>query len=287
MEKLIIDCDNTFGIEGCDIDDGLAIIYALASNKYDIIGITTTFGNSTIDTVYPNTLKFMKQIGRPEIPVLKGTSSNAFDNQAAKFLAEVAEQYKGQISVLATGSLTNLYHAYRIDGAFYENLKELSLMGGITEPLIINGKVLNELNFSCDYEASFNVLTYGKNIKIATGNNCLAALFTKASFDKLNSEGNAFLSWLYKEGQYWFKREKEVFKNEGIYKWDVYAAAVLINPDLFHDRLVAIAPDRDSLKTGFLLGEGEKRIVNLPEIKDPAVYIQHVYEAYKAFSFIE
>ena len=27
--KMIIDCDNTFGVAGCDIDDGLAIIYAL------------------------------------------------------------------------------------------------------------------------------------------------------------------------------------------------------------------------------------------------------------------
>lgn len=286
MEKLIIDCDNTFGIQGCDIDDGLAIIYALASNRYDIIGITTTFGNSTIDAVYPNTVKFMEEIGRSEIPVFKGDSSDALNNQAAKFLAEAARKHKGQISILATGSLTNLYHAYRIDDAFYDNVKELPFMGGITEPLIINGKVLNELNLSCDYEASFNVLTHGKNIKIATGNNCLDALFTKEEFDKLSSEKNVFLNWLYKESQYWFQREKEVFKNDGIYKWDVYAAAVLIYPELFNDRFIAITPDRDSLKTGFLLGEGKKRIVNLPEIKKPKIYIQHVYNTYKAFCFI-
>ncbi|MFW5649380.1 MAG: hypothetical protein ACOCG5_09850 [Candidatus Alkaliphilus sp. MAG34] len=32
-KKIIIDCDNTFSIDNCDIDDGLAIIYALAQEN--------------------------------------------------------------------------------------------------------------------------------------------------------------------------------------------------------------------------------------------------------------
>jgi inosine-uridine nucleoside N-ribohydrolase len=28
-ERIIFDFDNTFGIDGCDIDDGLALLYAL------------------------------------------------------------------------------------------------------------------------------------------------------------------------------------------------------------------------------------------------------------------
>lgn len=50
-------------------------------------------------------------------------------------------------------------------------------MGGITEPLIINKKILNELNFSCNYKAALNVLEYGKHIIIATGNTCLDGFF--------------------------------------------------------------------------------------------------------------
>ena len=33
MGRKIIDCDNTFGVDGCDVDDGLAIIYTLAQKR--------------------------------------------------------------------------------------------------------------------------------------------------------------------------------------------------------------------------------------------------------------
>ena len=56
----------------CDIDDGLAIIYALAQEDVEVLGITTTFGNNKLDIIYPNTLSFMKNIGHPEIPVYRG-----------------------------------------------------------------------------------------------------------------------------------------------------------------------------------------------------------------------
>lgn len=41
--KIIIDCDNTFSIDGCDIDDGLAIIYILAQEDTEVLGINLVF----------------------------------------------------------------------------------------------------------------------------------------------------------------------------------------------------------------------------------------------------
>ena len=29
MKKIIFDCDNTFGVKDCDVDDGLALMYLL------------------------------------------------------------------------------------------------------------------------------------------------------------------------------------------------------------------------------------------------------------------
>ncbi len=48
-EKIVIDCDNTFSIDNCDIDDGLAIIYTLAQENTEILGINTTFGNNKLE----------------------------------------------------------------------------------------------------------------------------------------------------------------------------------------------------------------------------------------------
>lgn len=280
--KIIIDCDNTFSVNGCDIDDGFAILYALAQEDVEVLGINTTFGNNKLDIVYQNTVAFMSEIGYSHIPVYKGSENSFSDNEAAKFLVEMADKHKGDLSILATGSLTNLYHAWQIDNEFYEKIKNISLMGGITSPLIINGKILNELNFSCDSNASLNVLEHGKSITIATGNTCLDGFFTRDRFEKL-SEGNDFEKWLYKKSLYWFDREKNVFENDGIYIWDILSAAALLNPQFFIENTVEISPDKDSMKSGMLIGNGKKRKVIVPEIKNIDEYIEHVYSQYKKF----
>ncbi|MBU5428299.1 nucleoside hydrolase [Tissierella pigra] len=280
--KIIIDCDNTFGIDGCDVDDGLAIIYALAQREVEVLGISTTFGNNSLDIVYPNTISFMKNIGYPEIPVYKGSEDSYENNKAAKFLVEMVNKYNGDLCILATGSLTNLYDAWKIDNKFYEKIKSISLMGGITAPLVINNKILNELNFSCNAEASLNVLEHGKNITIATGNTCLDGFFTRERFETLK-EGNDFEKWLYVQCEYWFDREKNVFKNEGIYIWDILSAAALLNPNLFIKNTINISPDEESMKKGLLIGKGKTREVIIPKIKDVDEYIEHVYNQYRIF----
>ncbi|MCL1994336.1 MAG: nucleoside hydrolase [Spirochaetes bacterium] len=284
MKKLIIDCDNTFGIEGCDLDDGLAIIYSLGSGACDLLGVTTTFGNNTLDVIYPNTVQFMRQIGCEAIPVLKGHESEAGQNEAARFLAETVNSFPGEISILAIGSLTNLYHAWQLDADFFEKVPELSLMGGVTEPLIICGKQLDELNFACNHRAAFHVLKSAASLKIATGNNCLDALFSKERFDKMEHSDEPFLRWLHSQGQYWFRRENEVFGHDGIYKWDIYAAAALLFPQMFHENIVEISPDLQSLESGFLLGQGGRKKAGLPILKDSISYIDHVYETYSRFA---
>ncbi len=282
VRRIIIDCDNTFGVSGCDVDDGLAIIYSLAQKDVEVLGISTTFGNNNLEIVYPNTVSFMKNIGYSHIPVFKGSKDSFTDNEAAKFLVEMANKYKSELSIVALGSLTNLYHAWQLDNDFYNKIKDISLMGGITEPLIINGKLLNELNFSCNWEASLNVLEYGRSIIIGTGNTCLDGFFTRERFEKLN-EGNDFEKWLYNESLYWFHREKDVFDNHGIYIWDILSAAALLNPDLFIMETQEISPDGESMMTGMLLGKGKKRKIIIPKIKDIDGYTEHVYEQYKVF----
>ena len=284
MKKTIIDCDNTFGVEGCDLDDGLAIIYAIGTGRCQLLGVTTTFGNNTLEVVSPNTVAFMREIGMEAVPVEPGHADDAEQNKAARFMAESADRFPGELCIIATGSLTNVYHAWLLDPAFFEKTAELSFMGGVTEPLIIAGKQLDELNFSCSSTAAFHVLCQGKAVKIATGNNCLDALFSKKRFDRMGQGDAPFLRWLCAQGQYWFRREKEAFGHDGIYKWDVYAAAALLYPELFNENTVEISPDMQSIKTGMLLGRGEPCTVNLPLLKDSKAYEEHVYEVYARFA---
>ena len=55
--KLIMDCDCTMGVPGCDVDDSLALLYVLDCPEAELLGVTCSFGNNTQDTVYRNSPK--------------------------------------------------------------------------------------------------------------------------------------------------------------------------------------------------------------------------------------
>ncbi|HBC99873.1 MAG TPA: nucleoside hydrolase, partial [Lachnoclostridium sp.] len=45
MKHVVFDCDNTFGVKDCDVDDGLALMYLLGCPEVKVHGITATYGN--------------------------------------------------------------------------------------------------------------------------------------------------------------------------------------------------------------------------------------------------
>lgn len=61
--RLIIDCDCTMGVPGCDVDDSLALLYVLDCPEAELLGVTCSFGNNTQDTVYRNTKRLLKEWG--------------------------------------------------------------------------------------------------------------------------------------------------------------------------------------------------------------------------------
>ncbi len=151
MKHVVFDCDNTFGVKDCDVDDGLALMYLLGCPEAKVHGITATYGNNRLDIVYNTSRNMLKEVGRKDIPVkLGGEKCGAYESEAADYLAEMADKYAGALSILATGSLTNLRGAYEKDNHFFEKVKEIVVMGGITSPLVFEKKVMDELNFSCD-----------------------------------------------------------------------------------------------------------------------------------------
>src|SRR5438876_7554114 len=65
-EKVILDTDI-----GDDIDDAFALALALRSPELQIIGVTTTFGDT--ETRAKLVDRFLAEVGRPDIPVAAGT----------------------------------------------------------------------------------------------------------------------------------------------------------------------------------------------------------------------
>jgi purine nucleosidase len=254
MHKIIFDCDNTMGVEGRDVDDGLALLYLLGREDVELLGVTTTFGNSTIDIVYENTRKMFDDLNIHNIPLYKGAANpNNRLSPAAEFLASIAQKHKGEITLLATGSLTNLYGAYLIDKNFFKNLKRIVLMGGITKPLIINGKNLDELNFSCDPEATYKVLSSGCDVTVLTGHICLQAFFGEKEFEKLfKNESNRIYKYISDKAYNWYKFIMKEFCINGFYNWDIVAAVYITNPELFDRNIMYICSKPKDFKKGLL-----------------------------------
>lgn len=279
---VILDCDNTFGVPGCDVDDGLALLYLLGCPKVDLLGITCTYGNNKLDTVYRNTLRLLGEWGREDIPVLCGAPSPYNrKSEAAYFLAKKAQEYQGELRVLATGSMTNLLGAQEADASFFNNVHTFSLMGGLTEELFVGGHPMNELNLSCDGEASLSVIRSGRRVMIATAQNCLHSFFPrKECLDILQKSSRPIARYLEKHLGYWFDLNEQNWDINGIINWDVMAAAQLIHPEYFDMVSESITPSHLSMQKGLLLGDGEEVRITLPRIKDQNSYVHHIYNTY-------
>jgi inosine-uridine nucleoside N-ribohydrolase len=140
-EKVILDTDI-----GDDIDDAFAVALALRSPELQILGITTTFGDT--ETRAKLLDRFLAEVGRPEIPVAAGVPSNpksnftqrryAENNRFAKpshpdavaFLLDQIRRNPGQITLIAIGPLMNVSAALDKDPATFRKLKRVIIMGG-------------------------------------------------------------------------------------------------------------------------------------------------------------
>lgn len=251
MHKIIYDCDNTMGILGKDVDDGLTLLYLLGRKDIDLLAITATHGNSTVEEVYLNTLKIKQELNI-DIPVIKGGDVNCRITDAAVFLAETVKKQPKEITILATGSLTNLYGAYLYDNNFYDNVKSIVIMGGLTEPLIILGNNINELNLSCDYEAAYNLLTSKCDITILTGNTTSMAIFSEKELEKLKNSRSKVFEFIYKNIVPWVEIMYSHFKVRAFCNWDASAAISITNPEIFTWEEIYINPNIDNLKKGYL-----------------------------------
>lgn len=285
MKKVIIDFDNTIGVTDCDVDDGLALLYLLGCENIELLGITTTYGNNRIDVVYPTTLQMLREIGREDIIVKKGGASKDEPiSEASKYLVEITRKYPNEITLLVTGSTTNLKGAYMEDNDFFSNVKELVFMGGITSPLVFKKKVMDELNLSCDPQATYLALTKGKKVTVITGNNCLKVLFSKEEYVReLSKKENKMAEYILEKTNYYFHYNDRDYGIDGFYNWDVTAAAYVAHPELFEDHIDEYGISMKDLQSGFLrkqdgtLVEGLCQL-NLATVKDEEQFKESIFE---------
>ena len=247
IKPIIYDCDNTLGLPLKEIDDGLTLLYLLGRPDIRLLGVTTTFGNGTTGQAYAQTIELLARVNRPDIQVWKGQNEPGDrPNEAAGFLARAAAEQPGEVSVLATGPLTNLQAAERADGRFFHNLREVVCMGGYLAPLRIGWRNLAELNLSADPEAAHAVLNAPCPVALMSGQLCLQASFGWSDLHSIRYLDPwlriAVRNWLLTFGLYCGVGK--------FYLWDLAPAVYLSYPDLFDGRAVRVASTVSDLAAG-------------------------------------
>jgi purine nucleosidase len=178
--KIVLDCDP-------GIDDALAIAFACGHPGLDLLGLTTVGGNVDLATTTANALSVRDFVGCPEVPVVAGSpvpllrsvldarhvhgesglgaarlpaaTHGARDGHAVDFLIDTVGALPGEITVVATGPLTNIALAVRREPRLVSQVRDFVIMGGSAG----RGNVTPaaEFNIAADPEAAAIVFGAG------------------------------------------------------------------------------------------------------------------------------
>ena len=179
VSKIIIDTDP-------GIDDAQAIAFAIAHPDVELLGLTTVFGNATVDVTTKNALILLELFGVPELPVASGAThplvqkrlpapdfvhgedglgnlelrpatTSPAQQSAAEFISRTLNEHPGEVTLVTIGPLTNIALALQMDPELASKAKELIVMGG-TVQAPGNVTPLAEANLICDPHAADLVL---------------------------------------------------------------------------------------------------------------------------------
>jgi inosine-uridine nucleoside N-ribohydrolase len=188
MHKIVWDMDP-------GIDDALALILALKSPEVQVVGITTVAGNAPVEMTSANARRILEYLNAGNIPVAMGAAtplnhplenalnyhgSDGLGNcglpspvtplhpaKAWDFLARLILDAPGELTLVATGPLTNVAYAFELHPELPELLAKLVLMGGaygLTPYGKGNRTTFAEFNIWQDPEAAHIVLNSGVDI---------------------------------------------------------------------------------------------------------------------------
>lgn len=296
MKKVILDCDNTIGLEEKEVDDGLAFLFLLGREDINLMAVSSVFGNSSLEDSYRITEGMLSDFNlKDRVQHLKGASkAGDHETEAAQYLAETAAKNKNEITLITTGPLTNLYAAWKLDNDFFKNLKEIIVRGGVTELLQFGEEKIDETNFSSDPEAAQKVLTAEVPVAVMSGNLCLAARFGEKSWRRVNrSKNKAVRAYIKDKISDWYDYSSEQIGLSGFYMWDVVAVVYMISPEIFNYNKRKFISTVEDLKTGQIKTEKaqgrlqDAGVVNLPAtVLDTKRFKDLVFSAWDAIEIV-
>lgn len=206
--KVFLDCDP-------GIDDAFAIVFACGHPGLDLCGITTVAGNVSLPLTTANALAVLEFAGYPDVPVAAGSPrpllrpvtearevhgesglggarlpaarGRAADQHAIDLLIDTVGSSPGDITLVATGPLTNIALAVRRHPPLAGQVADFVIMGGSAT----RGNVTPaaEFNIASDPEAAAIAFDAGWRVTMVGLDVTLQARATGAVRERMRGLG--------------------------------------------------------------------------------------------------
>jgi purine nucleosidase len=265
LKKVLIDCD-------VGVDDALALILAFHSDELEVKAVTGVNGNVPLGQVFENIQKVLSLIQPRQKPlIVKGADQPLKGNPiyahsvhgkdglggakidikegeewwqfspvlADRLMTEIARQYPDQITLIATGPLTNLALAIRRDPEGMRKLKEIVIMGGAVRT---NGNVTPhaEFNFFSDPLAAKIVLYSELPITLVPLDVTHRVFLTPRWMEERVKPMNHSFSKFVIEATGYDPIAHQFINKELVHLHDPLAVGVAINPDLVEKEKISL-----------------------------------------------
>ena len=245
-------------------DDSMALMLALQSPEFEILGITTVAGNESLERATSDVLRMLEIAGQADIPVYVGAdmpmvheksdfavenygkwysnepppeppggfaTKKAEDLSAVSFIVDTVMANPGEVTLVAIGPLTNIAQAIRAEPEFAANVKQLVIMGGAVALLPEGAGNITpnaEYNFWVDPEAARVTLRAGIPIELSPLNVSRKSALTLDWYEKLVEVRNPLTDLLRET----LGRRFETDPDRSWYMYDQIAVASIIDPTL-------------------------------------------------------
>lgn len=255
--KVILDCDPGH-------DDAIALLMALASDKIDLVAITTSAGNQLPEKTFNNARKLLALTKREEIPVAMGAlkplrreliiaddvhGESGLDGaelpeptvapetiRANELIAKILSESDEKVTIVATGPLTNVAIFLLSHPELKEKIELISFMGGAC----FGGNITPhaEFNIYVDPEAADIVVQSGVPVAMFGLDVTLKAQLFEEDIKEIREIGNPVATTMADLLDFFNLTTTVPFLAEeghveGIHMHDPCAMAYVIDPSMF------------------------------------------------------
>ncbi len=236
--RVWIDTDPAITAGNGEVDDAFAVIQALQSPEFEIVGISAVFGNTGIDHSYAMAQEIVARAGRADIPVYRGCGVEGDRNPNAATRALAAALTDPPLTILALGPLTTIAATLGQPDAKRANVEEIIFVGGRRVGLEFRAtptqkKPFGDMNFECDAAAASELLALDVPITLAGWEVCAKMWLTPNDLDRLRDEGDACAQWLAASARTWQANWQRDFAAPGFTPFDTLAVGWLLMPEAF------------------------------------------------------